>query len=507
MKGNKKWLAWSMVLVLTMALVGCGGKEERNVPSEKENKEKPKAPVEISIGTMTFAESPSNDLDSIKQLNEKLNVKLNINYYPVNSYKEKLNALLASQGLPDVILVENITEPAFANATEQGAFWDLTPFIKDYPNLAAYPGNVYSNIQFAGKTYGIPRVRPLDGHEALIIRKDWMDKLGLKEPETMDEFYKVMEAFTKDDPDGNGAADTYGFVQSSVSSYMMSMFGAGNAWKETAEGGLEPYWSTNEAKQALEFWSKAFKDGYIMKDLPILKPSQIKDMIIQGKAGIAIANVNEASTFGVELKKSNPNAELVAYELPAAPDGKKHYEQQVGSYGQFLINKKVSEEKLKKILEVFNETATAEGYNLVTYGVKDVDYTVGEDGRITQTDVGIKKAYGTATSSQWIAGYFNKYQRGEAPGITKEVLAYNHALIDSISQVSLANPAAGLPVSSVWLEKGADWQKKFVDLYTNVVIGKSSIADWEAFVNGLKVDASFQKHLSETSESFKAKSK
>ncbi|CAH1056361.1 extracellular solute-binding protein [Paenibacillus pseudetheri] len=504
---SKKWVVMLLVLVLAVSMIGCGSKEEKKEPSESGSKNQASAPVEISVGTMTFAESPSNDLDSIKQLNEKFNVQLNIDYYPVNSYKEKLNALLASRGLPDVILVEDINDPAFANAAEQGAFWDLTPFIKDYPNLAAYPENVYKNVQFQGKTFGIPRVRPLDGHEALIIRQDWLDKLGLKAPATMDEFASLMAAFTKNDPDGNTKPDTYGLVQSSVSGYMMSMFGAGSTWKETTEGGLEPYWTTEEAKQALAFWSKAYKDGYVIQDLPILKPSQVKDMLIQGKAGMALANVNEAFMFSEELKKVSPNAVLKAYALPSAPDGKKYYDQQVGSYGQFLINKSVSEEKLKKILEVYNETATQEGYNLVAYGVKDVDYTVTADGSITQTDAGKQKAYGTATSAQWISGFFNKYQRAESSGISEEERAYNRSLIDEISKVSVANPGAGLPVSSVWLEKGADWQKKFVDLYTNVVIGKSSMADWDNFVNGLKADASFQKHLSETSESFKAKGK
>lgn len=501
---KRKWLAASLALVLTTSLLGCAKSEDKSADAGAAGEQKP---VEISIGTMTYGESPSNDLESIKQFNEKFNVKLNINYFPINSYKEKVNALLASKSLPDVILIDDINDPAFSTAAAQGAFWDLEPYIKDYPNLAAYPEIVYENAKVVGKTFAIPRVRPLNGHESLLIRQDWLDNLGLKAPTTMDELYNVLEAFTKNDPDKNGKNDTYGMVQPSVSTYMLSMFGAGNTWKEV-DGSLLPYWMTAETKTALEFWNKAFTNGLITPDLPVMKSSQKKEMLIQGKAGLALANVSDSFVWGQDLKKIDPNGEFRAYELPNAADGKKHYEQAYGYYGIFLINKlTVDENKLKKILEVYNETASEDGYNLVTFGIKDVDYTVSEDGSISQTDVGKSKGYGTSTSSNWAAGYFNKYFYGEAANMPADVKAYNHKLIDSITNSAVTNPALGLPVSKAWMEKGGDWFKKFIDMYTNVVIGKATIADWDNFVNGLKADASFQQHLKDTTEAYKAKPK
>ncbi|MDR0271274.1 extracellular solute-binding protein [Paenibacillus sp.] len=494
---KRSWITMLMALVLTTSIVGCSkGDQADSADGGK--------PIDITIGTMTFGESPSSDLESIQQLNEKLGVKLKIDFYPINNYKEKLNALLASKSLPDVVLIEDINDPTFSTAIEQGAFWDLTPYFKDYPNLTNYPQNAIDNVKVDGKSYGIPRVRPLDGHESFLIRQDWLDNLGLKAPTTMDELYTVLEAFTKNDPDKNGKQDTFGMVQASVSGYMMSMFGAGNQWKETADGGIEPYWMTGEAKTSLEFWSKAFKDGLIMPDLPVMKSSQVKEMLTQGKAGLAFGNVNDGFVYEQELQKIKPEAKLTAYELPVAPDGKKYYDQANGSYGVFLVSKSVSEDKLKKILELYNETATEESYNLVTYGIKDKDYTVNAEGIIEQTEEGKSKAYGTATSAQWISGYYNKYQRAEAPGMSAEVKEYNRQLIDSISESSVNNPAAGLPNTKAWMEKGGDWQKKFVDMFTNVVINKASMADWDKFTNDLRADSSFQQHLTDMSEAYKA---
>ena len=48
--------------------------------------------------------------------------------------------------------------------------------------------------------------------EPAFIRKDWLDKLGLEQPKTIDDFYNVLKAFKEQDPDGNGANDTYGMI-------------------------------------------------------------------------------------------------------------------------------------------------------------------------------------------------------------------------------------------------------------------------------------------------------
>src|SRR4030042_2784638 len=66
-------------------------------------------------------------------------------------------------------------------------------------------------VTIDGKMYGLPdpgQIPPTDG---LVIRKDWLDKLGLAMPKTMDELIEVARKFTNDDPDGNGKNDTYGF--------------------------------------------------------------------------------------------------------------------------------------------------------------------------------------------------------------------------------------------------------------------------------------------------------
>ncbi|CAN7736434.1 ABC transporter substrate-binding protein [Paenibacillus sp. LjRoot153] len=499
---------------LVASLAACGKANEAapasSAASTTAASAKPAAkPTDISITTLAFAAAPTGELEAVKKLNEKLNVNLKLNWIPAAQISEKLNALLASRDLPDVLFVEdfNLT-PAFLNAIDQGAFWDLGPYIKNYPNLAKYPENVYKNASLKGKLYSLPRVRPLDGHESMLIRKDWLDKLGLQQPKTMDELATVLEAFTQKDPDGNGKPDTYGAVipgSPGPASYLLSMFGTGTKWKEE-NGSLIPYWYTPQAKDALAFWNKSFKAGGILPDFPVLKAAQIKDMLVQGKAGVAFANVIDAYKYNLELQKVTPQANLIAVELPKAPDGKAYYEQASGYYGQFLINKKsVDEAKLKKILEVYDYTASVEGYNLATYGIQDVDYKVKPDGSVEQTEEGKKKGYSGDTTGQWVTGYFDKYSRAKISGIPTDVYEANKKVVDAIS--SITDPTYGLMKSAPFKEKGGDWDKKLNDMMVNVVFGKNTLEDWDKLVKQFKDDPSFQQHLKETNEFYKEKSK
>ncbi len=76
--------------------------------------------------------------------------------------------------------------------------------------------------------------------------KDWLDKLGLEEPSTMDEVADMLRAFINDDPDGDGEADTIGLAMRSdvYGEYPNTTFGIDNIF--TAFGAYPSIWITAE---------------------------------------------------------------------------------------------------------------------------------------------------------------------------------------------------------------------------------------------------------------------
>ena len=62
---------------------------------------------------------------------------------------------------------------------------------------------------FDGNYYGVPISAQAN---VLFIRKDWREKLKLPVPKTWADLETLARAFSTQDPDGNGKADTYGFA-------------------------------------------------------------------------------------------------------------------------------------------------------------------------------------------------------------------------------------------------------------------------------------------------------
>ncbi len=103
--------------------------------------------------------------------------------------------------------------PAGANDQSSKLLADLSDTYSKMPGRtsmmfdAAIKYTTYSDE----KNYGWATPSSVNPNEGLVIRKDWLDKLGLQVPETLDDFYNIMYAFTYNNPDGDGKDDTYGF--------------------------------------------------------------------------------------------------------------------------------------------------------------------------------------------------------------------------------------------------------------------------------------------------------
>jgi hypothetical protein len=130
-----------------------------------------------------------------------------------------------------------------AVAKMAGITTDMTDFVtKDWPDYKN--GKLRKEIidlwNTGGKFVMIPKE---EGWKlALIYRSDWLAKLGMQPPTSMDEFKTVAYAMAQKDPDGNGKKDTYGLAVESDSTWNMGnliyAFGADNYFDIDAKSGL-----------------------------------------------------------------------------------------------------------------------------------------------------------------------------------------------------------------------------------------------------------------------------
>ncbi|WP_020547482.1 extracellular solute-binding protein [Nonomuraea coxensis] len=324
----------------------------------------------------------------LQQAVEKfLGKKLQITWVPNAEYTDKLNVTLASDNLPQVMVVDPHL-PAFVKSAQAGAFWDLTDKLDKYPNLKPSDERSALNSSINGRIFGLYRMRPLL-RSAIVIRKDWLDKLGLKLPESVDDLYDVAKAFTEKDPDGNGKNDTYGLIipkwpgnYASASPYdvIETWFGAPNGWGER-DGKIVPGFDTPEFLEANRWLKKMVDGGMINPDFATLDTAKWNEPFHQGKGGMII-DVNIRSRQVLDLfyedDKENYGDKVAMVGNLKRSDGQKFSYPFTGYADVLAISKQSvrTEQDLDNVLKTLDKLATKEGQNLVTNGIEGRNYKV-----------------------------------------------------------------------------------------------------------------------------------
>lgn len=138
--------------------------------------------------------------------------------------REAHNLLLASGNIPDIFGGDAIKD--FVNEYgPQGAFLPLNDLIEEHaPNIKAFmeanPDRFAAVTAADGNLYYIPYFPDGFFGRAYYIRQDWLDALGLEQPQNVDEVKAVLEAFRDQDPNGNGLADEVPFFGRDFEEYI-----------------------------------------------------------------------------------------------------------------------------------------------------------------------------------------------------------------------------------------------------------------------------------------------
>lgn len=493
----------SLVVVSACSGGAAGGKEGGAKAGEQGKKEI----TEISMNTLSYGtEFPDDNNAIVKEFEKRTNTKLKIDWVPVTTATDKFNVLYASGNLPDLTFVEDLqNSPQIRNMIQQGVFWDLTPFIKDYKNLSN-PAlkEMWEMSQINGKNYTVPRYYPRFGGGVFpMLRKDWLDKLNLKVPETMDELFETLKAFKDKDPDGNGKADTIPY--SASAEYMGVVYNIFNnsqgQWK-LRDGKLYPLLTEYASRDALLWIKKAYDAGLFPPDFAIMKFSQINDTLHAGKAGGGGYAMNAAIARAVEIKKIDPKADLIPLTSLANSAGQKYVPSGAPYYGHFLINKKVPEAKVKKILEFLDYGYSPEGNELANWGVKGVHFEE-KDGMKVPTEQFKKDK--VEFGFQYIFLKLSDEQvLGDRALTTKEIYDRNQGILNERKKIETPNPAFGL-VSDANTKLMPDFKKKVDDMRIKVILGQETIEGYDAYIKKIKDDPNMQKIIKEMNDAYAAK--
>lgn len=512
---KKRAAATAGIAALCAALAGCSGGTGEKPAQTQTGKPAAtaasgnEAPLEVSIMTTLLSPTPAADDNPIKQAIEKAtNSKLKIQWVSGNSYTDKMNVTLASGDIPELIFINDPFSQVFRNAVSQGAFWDIAPYIKNYPNLSGKISATaweLTKMQDGGN-YGIPRPRPSEGDSFFMIRKDWLDNLGLKVPTTTDELYTVMKSFAEKDPARSGKTDTVplaAFVDAdkmgTLGQLESSFTKANGKWK-LVDNKLVYTPLLPETRDSLEYLNKAYKDKLIPEDFASLKQTQVGDLFKSGKAGMLIEKAGTVLSYYEPLKSVAPNFKQEDFYPVTSING--YNPKGPGFSGIMAIPKKVPEEKMKRILKLVDTWMNDDVFAIQSYGIEGKHYTM-KDG-VKVTDPEKLKADNGADFNQ-IVYVSDPYASTSSPFFPAPLNELYKKIQDERAKTSVADISIGLysPTAQKVL---AELDKKVQDMKTKVILGRDPISAWDSFVASLKTNPDVIKMSEEMTEAYKARS-
>ncbi|MGZ9583356.1 extracellular solute-binding protein [Paenibacillus marinisediminis] len=486
----RKKFAFMLVAVIMLSLLSaCGGestkdakgegteaKPEQTTKPDNKTDNKPKERLKISMMYPLNGDAPQKS-EAWKWMEDKLDVELDLLAIPSGGYLEKTRLTVASGELPDLMVWTTYPDPELLKYIRLGAFKELDSVVTQYPNIMETPQQTFDNVKVDKKLYSIPRTRPLQT-STVFIRKDWLDQLNLEIPKTVEEFADVAVKFTTMDPDQNGKDDTFGIAVGEQLTFLDQLwmaFDAGNMWRASEDGTLENWLVSQGRKDSLNWLANLYKQGAIDKDFPVLNYSQVHEKFIAGKMGIMIgAGVTNYGQEVADAQKLNPKAEIIMIDPPVGPTGKYGVMQSHGFYGHWVINAKVSDEKLKKIMEVLDWQATQDALDFKRVGVEGVHHNM-VNGAPVLTDQ--YKADGVLNLVAH--NKFNPYYT--TPGAPEAVAQAQLDEWKKIEKLGVTNPAVAV-LTPTMQEKMADLEKFAMEYSIKVVTGEKSIDSFDAFV-------------------------
>lgn len=394
--------------MIIAALTGCGGKkDEASSDSIVYWMELPSAATALvsNYGETAFA----------KEWQKRCNVTVEFQHPPQGQAGEKFNIMMASKNLPDVIQYKWANYPGGPEkAIKDGKIISLNSYVEKYaPEFEKY---LEENPEIAkmcktddGEIFAFPFIRGTDSlciTQGLIVRKDWLDELGIEEPETIDEWENMLVKFKE----AKGLESPYD-IQAWIfqEGAFSGAYGVKNGYYvedgKVKFGPCEPGFKDFVAK--MNDW---YSRGLITPDIATLDGKAIDSDILSGKTGGAFGALG--GSLGKWLAgKPDDKFELTGLKYPVLKKGDKpkFNSHQLACPSDFIAITSSCKDP-DKAAKFLSYGYTDEGRMFFNFGIEGESYDM-KDGYPTYTENITKNSEGY-TMSNMLAQYCQAFAQG-----------------------------------------------------------------------------------------------
>ncbi|WP_245855760.1 extracellular solute-binding protein [Paenibacillus rigui] len=385
---QRKWIvpaAMSLTLATVGVLAGCTPSDKG--ASDKTNAGKSPAsdkPITVRFLVQNDPGAPmKNDMPWVKEFTKHTGVQFDWIAGPENAdqYKEKFNLTIASGDIPD--LMEGPGDMLIKGG-DAGTFLAIDKYLDKMPNLKKLldenPAYARALKTDNGRIYFLPHFLAVKTNNAFLVRQDWLDKLGLKQPQTPDEMYNVLKAFKEKDPNGNGKADEVPFTTRNKKVGLggfVEPFGVSLEEDFIVENGKVGFTYTNaKMKDALAYLNKLFKEKLIDGEYATNDQKIWDQRLATEVAGMTWDVFARQDYFNKSIQQANKNANISMMNPLKGADGKQYTKSQQLPVGATGIAISAKSKNIEQLIQWADWFYSPEGQLAFNFGIEGDTYTL-----------------------------------------------------------------------------------------------------------------------------------
>lgn len=433
---------------------------------------------------------PSTD-EAFKQMQdaiiEDIGVKVEPVFMPAGAETEKLNLRIASKSEPlDMVMSGN-----WMDLSKNKQIIPVNEYLDSMPNLLkAYPKEqeaVWAMLTDSetGDIYGFPRGLPTTSFPTW-LRQDWLDKLGLELPKTVDELHEVLVAFKENDPAGNGqtiplVTDLSGFNMGFSSGWTEHGYGY---WLDPSDNKVKHGVMQPGYKDAVEVFAGWYEEGLIHPDSYAVKNEEHKNWLTSNRVAgtmkwYSLVAINEPT-----LQEAVPEA---LYAYPNVIEGPKGSIQTSGKPGTGAVTILSKSEHPEAVAKFVDWLSVTENYVSSYLGVKGTDWHWSDESKgycVRDDDL----RYGGEFYTYPNSALLKTYTIMPSDDIT-EADNYNHYLTigsyryDDVKKPDDYSILPKVAVLDKYAPNRADLDTMVSVEVTNFLTGARPMSEWDSFIN------------------------
>lgn len=489
-------------------------------------------PMTISVMGIDWGVGPVPDSEMERYWEELFDVNLEIEWVSYQDYDQKLNTLIAAGSMPDVIQINKIGGsyyyPIFTQAVDNGLFVELSKYLFGAEGIAEtnavmknWDESFWNQAKYKEGIYILPRCKAEAGqYSGIEVRRDLMKKYGFEdEPETMDELKDWLIGLSNAATEGEGekiyALDFFnnaghGFMDERVKGFAIAFTGQSD-WKFNEATGEFEYIQFNEKYLDFLDWMKELYDSEVLNPEFALGNPEVSNW----KAGRSVAylcqwyNWNQSAdgTANRVFDSGCPDTYEAWCLMPVkGPQGYSICPNQSDIDTCIAISASCEEEKIQKILDIFNGTEEEyPGYeDAIKFGMEGVHYYMLGDGtRDNNSTEELKRKNREGYVGAWNQIFLtadqdqvtNKFKRDGAKRASEENIARAEEIrafiYKNLAETGMRNEICNLQ-SETYNNQWNILTDDVDTMATQYVMGYLGKEEWKSFVQGILESPEYQ---------------